>query len=745
MGKFFFRLLVLLVIIIISLIIYLSYIGIETNKFDNLIKSKSNEVNRYVKLDFKSTKININLKELNLAVKLQEPEILLRDSKINLSKLDLYLPFKSFFSQDFLLERAEIAFIKNDIKDLIKISNIFFPKIINKKLNKVFAKGNLEGKFMIPFESNGNIGKNYEFYGKVSDADINFTDEFKIKNLTAEIDYGKASQSNEFVTTIKKGSLYDVKLDKSTINLKREENKTGIKSVLYTNGKLTFSQIKKLSSLMGFKINAFQNISGIVDLKTNLSFDLDKKFKVKNFLYSIDGHVPSLQIDTVEKKIIKEYLPEYETKMSFKDTSVKFTKFKSDQILELDGLIKSNDQFNSFKIKENYNYKQKKFNITCTADLTNYRVNISRLNYKKDHGIKSELNFDISFILNKHYYIKDLKYKADKTKIYLSNIKLNKNFETLNFEKLEVKTFLNELKNNDFLVKKTDKVIIYGEIFDAKPILKSLFKKNEKRNFSKNFNSEIKINFDQMLTGTNDKVFDFAMIALIKNGSYDKLNLKGNFSKNEIIEMSIYKVNEDKKTIQVISDRARPFIKNFDFIKGFEGGKLEYDSVISNKTSNSNLTITDFKVSKVPALAQLLSLASLQGIADTLNGEGIRFETFEMKSNSKNNLMNIEEAYASGPAVSILLDGYVDKGKTVSLRGTLVPARTINSIIATIPVVGEILVGKKIGEGVFGVSFKMKGPPKDVKTTVNPIKTLTPRFIVRAVEKMKRKKEEEPK
>ena len=37
----------------------------------------------------------------------------------------------------------------------------------------------------------------------------------------------------------------------------------------------------------------------------------------------------------------------------------------------------------------------------------------------------------------------------------------------------------------------------------------------------------------------------------------------------------------------------------------------------------------------------------------------------------------------------------------------------------------------------------MKGPPKDIKTTVNPIKTLTPRFIVRAVEKMKRKRKEE--
>ena len=116
-----------------------------------------------------------------------------------------------------------------------------------------------------------------------------------------------------------------------------------------------------------------------------------------------------------------------------------------------------------------------------------------------------------------------------------------------------------------------------------------------------------------------------------------------------------------------------------------------------------------------------------------------------MKSNSKDNVMNIEDALAMGPAVSILLEGYVDKGKTVSLRGTLVPATKLNAIIASIPLVGDILVGKKTGEGIVGVSFKIKGPPKDLKTTVNPIKTLTPRFIVRAVEKIKKKKKKETK
>ena len=34
---------------------------------------------------------------------------------------------------------------------------------------------------------------------------------------------------------------------------------------------------------------------------------------------------------------------------------------------------------------------------------------------------------------------------------------------------------------------------------------------------------------------------------------------------------------------------------------------------------------------------------------------------------------------------------------------------------------GDILVGDKTGEGVFGVGFKIKGPPKKLETSVNPI------------------------
>ena len=745
MGKFFLRFFLIIFITIVISITYLSYFGLETNRFDNLIKNKANNINRYVKLEFNKTKIHLNITELNLLVKLQNPKILIKDNQIDLSKFDLFLSIKSFYSSDFLLKKANVGFEQNDIKDITKITNIFLPRIINKKLNKIFHKGTLEGEFTIPFETDGDIGKNYGFSGRIIDASINIRKDFNIKNLTTEIGYGDEVKNGGFEAIIKKGSLFDLNLESSKINLKREKNKTQIKSLLYTNGVFDFEKIKKISNIFNFDLSDFENINGKANLKTNIAFDLDKRFKLKNLSYSTEGNISNIELHTKEKKIVKKYLPKYDPKIIFKDTIIKFTKSQSEQIAELNGLIKITDKFDKFKIKQKYNLAKKNYDIEGSVDLTNSEVNISKLNYIKDNKKKSNISFNTNFVFNKKYNIKKFQFLENQTQINLSNLILNKNFEVEDFKKIEIKTFSDSFKNNDFVADKSKEIVISGEIFDAQPLLKSLYKKDDKKTFSKDFTSNVKINFNKALTGTNDNVSDFSMIASITGGSYNKLSLKGNFSENEILEMSIYQIDKDKKTLQVISDRARPFIKNFNFIKGFEGGKLEYESIIKKNVSESNLIITDFKVSKVPALAKLLTLASLQGIADTLSGEGIRFESFEMKSKSESNLLTIEEALAIGPAVSILLEGYVDKGKTVSLRGTLVPATKLNAIIASIPLVGDILVGKKTGEGVVGVSFKMKGPPKDIKTTVNPIKTLTPRFIVRAVEKMKKKKKEETK
>jgi hypothetical protein len=205
------------------------------------------------------------------------------------------------------------------------------------------------------------------------------------------------------------------------------------------------------------------------------------------------------------------------------------------------------------------------------------------------------------------------------------------------------------------------------------------------------------------------------------------------------LDISLKKDKNNKKILEIYSDLPQALLADYKFFEGIKGGKLLYNLVFDDNESVSKMTIENFKVIKAPALTKLLTLTDLGGIADLLSGEGMSFDILEINMKADKNTTTVEEILAFGPSLSVLMEGYVEKKSgLVSLSGTLVPAKTLNRLISKIPLVGGILVGDKIGEGVFGVSFKMKGLPGKIRTTVNPVKTLTPRFITRAVEKMKK-------
>ena len=281
--------------------------------------------------------------------------------------------------------------------------------------------------------------------------------------------------------------------------------------------------------------------------------------------------------------------------------------------------------------------------------------------------------------------------------------------------------------------------MIEGKHFDASTLINRIMDSDEENEtIFNNFNSKINIKINKTYIDEINFINNLSGIIYYKNNKIENLDLKSIFSNNKMISLSIETNNQKEKITKLFTDYPKPLIKRYNFIKGFEEGYLDYYSIKKGGTSNSLLIIDNFKVKEVPVFAKILSLASLQGIADLLTGEGIRFTDFEMKFKNYKGLTTIEEMYAIGPAVSILMDGYIESKKLISLSGTLVPATTINRTIASIPLLGNILVGKKTGEGVFGVSYKIKGPPGNLNTTVNPIKTLTPRFITRTLDKIKK-------
>jgi hypothetical protein len=227
----------------------------------------------------------------------------------------------------------------------------------------------------------------------------------------------------------------------------------------------------------------------------------------------------------------------------------------------------------------------------------------------------------------------------------------------------------------------------------------------------------------------------------MEKGKFVKISSKGDFGNNKFLDISMKNDEKNKKKyLEIYSDLPQPLLSEYTFFKGLSEGILTFSSIIEDNTSSSILIIDNFKVVNAPGVVKLLSLADFGGLADLAEGDGLSFEKMEIKMNSDKGFLKLNELYAVGPSISVLMEGYKEENGLTSLKGTLVPAKNLNKLLSKIPVIGKIIIPKEVGEGLFGVSFKMKGMPGKIKTTINPIKTLTPRFITKALEKSKQSK-----
>ena len=285
----------------------------------------------------------------------------------------------------------------------------------------------------------------------------------------------------------------------------------------------------------------------------------------------------------------------------------------------------------------------------------------------------------------------------------------------------------------------SDKLYIKGKSYDARNLVKKLSEKSSSSILSQ-INKDVQISFDNIFIKSLSPLNNFNLIGKIEKGKFTQLSSKSEFENDKYLDISLKKTaSKNEKIIEIFSDMPEPLLADFNFFKGVQGGKLLFTSKFNDFSSKSNLEINNFTVQDAPGFAKLLSLADFGGISDLLSGEGISFDQLQIKMDKNKELLNIDEIYAVGPSISILMDGYIDdKTGLISLRGTMVPAKNLNKLISKIPVIGNILIPKEIGEGLFGVSFKIKGAPGEMKTSVNPIKTLTPRFITKALEKRKK-------
>ncbi len=89
----------------------------------------------------------------------------------------------------------------------------------------------------------------------------------------------------------------------------------------------------------------------------------------------------------------------------------------------------------------------------------------------------------------------------------------------------------------------------------------------------------------------------------------------------------------------------------------------------------------------------------------------------------------LDNADLRGPVLGVVLKGKADfQTRTVDLGGTYVPIQGLNSAIGSFPILGQILAGPR-GEGVFGVTFAIKGSMARPQVLINPVSVGLPGIL----------------
>ena len=502
--------------------------------------------------------------------------------------------------------------------------------------------------------------------------------------------------------------------------------------ILLDNHKLNLNYKDKNLSINGK--GEIQLSTGEVD---EIKYFINKKDKD----LSIDSELFLKNIVLEQQNFLKIFFPQTNENINLNNQKLKINFKNNNLTFSGSGKFKIHKDFEEidYFIEKNEN----KINFNTNLNINNTKFKIDNINYKKKNKSKMNLQINGEIKNNKNLNINSFIINEENNNIKIKNLFLNDSNQIIKIDQANFNYLDTENKKNSYSIKKVEgqKYLIDGTSFNANSLISNLLEavdKKENNLFENDFS--MNLNFEEVYLDKINFVRDLNGKIKIINNKVEEADILAFFDNSQNIKLSIRKNENGEKITTLFSSNAKPLVDRYKFIKGFEDGKDGYlDFYSSNKDgiSISKLVIDNFKVKEIPALAKLLALSSLQGIADLLTGEGLRFSDLEMDFTNENKVMRIQELYAIGPTISVLLEGYIEKNKLISLRGTLVPATTINRSIASIPLLGDLLIGKKAGEGVFGVSFKIKGPPKDLETTVNPIKTLTPRFITRTLEKIK--------
>lgn len=217
-----------------------------------------------------------------------------------------------------------------------------------------------------------------------------------------------------------------------------------------------------------------------------------------------------------------------------------------------------------------------------------------------------------------------------------------------------------------------------------------------------------------------------------ENGSIRRATLRGKLEGKA--PLSLVLGEEPGRVGRQLTARATDagaFLRSLGVLGTMQGGEMDLSARLQESGRLEGLLrVGEYRVVDAPVLARLLSVAALTGIVEALSGEGLAFSRLEAPFVYDQDVLTVTDFRTSGPSLGLTGDGSVNLATDqLDLRGTIVPAYALNSLLGRLPLVGGLLSGFETDGGVFAATFSVKGDLNRPEIAVNPLSALAPGFL----------------
>ncbi len=185
------------------------------------------------------------------------------------------------------------------------------------------------------------------------------------------------------------------------------------------------------------------------------------------------------------------------------------------------------------------------------------------------------------------------------------------------------------------------------------------------------------------------------------------------------------------QTLLVRANDAGQFLRNLSIYDDVQGGQLTIKAERQNHGPYKGVfKLKEFDAHKIPLLARFAGILSPIGIINLFSAhENVSMERFDCDFVFDDSFVVLKNGIGKSVSLGFTVEGKLDRrNRTYALKGNLIPARFLNSILNNIPILGPLLSGGE-GEGLFAMSYTVTGPFDKPDIAANPLSMFAPGFL----------------